>query len=260
VRWLLGSLLRGAAALAGLLVAVWPGGGGGGARPVTASLSPRDPQFGDPVVARVDAPPGTRIHTSFRPFTVRSVTRRGSSTTYTLECLSAACLPAAGGARLVQLPSAVLSLPGAKPIAFAWPPLRIGSRIEASAERPSLRVDVSEPHGSAALDPEALGWALTVLAGLLVVAAAAWTALALRPRTRRAVPDDDLSSLERALELVRSSLDGPPARRRAALDELALVLGDDPFAGLVRTLAWSPEPPAPPAVEQVADEVRETAT
>jgi hypothetical protein len=201
------------------------------------------------------------VQASFTPYSVRSVARHGGSTTYTLECLSARCAPTPGGARQVELPSAVVSVPGSRPVAIAWPPLRVASRLTpAEAAKPTFRTDLTPPRTSSRLDPGALGWTLTSLAGLLVVGSVLWTALALWPRRLRRTADDDLSSLERALGLVARSLDGPAEKRRAALDELAVVLGDDPFAGLVRTLAWSPQPPPAPAVEQVADEVRETAS
>src|SRR5262249_56484089 len=57
VKWIVAPLALGAAALAGLLVAVWPTGGRSGTQ-IAASLSPRSPQFGDLVTAHIDAPAG----------------------------------------------------------------------------------------------------------------------------------------------------------------------------------------------------------
>jgi hypothetical protein len=248
-------LALGAGAVAGLLVAVWP------ERHVTrtivtASLSPRAPLFGDTVIARIDAPADARVAASFRPFTVRAASRHGTVRTYALRCLSPACVPEPGSARTVAFRSAVVSVPGRQPLAIAWPPLRVGSRLAAEdVARPSFRADTALPRATSSADPELVGWALTALAGALLLGATIWSALSLRPRPRR---ERERSPLERALELVERSMTGPAARRRAALDQLAVELGDDPFAGPVRTLAWSPTPPEPPALGLLADEVRET--
>jgi len=242
-------------------VAVWPRGSSEKPPGVSASLSPRAPLFGDPVVARISAPAGARVEASFAPFTVRSATHRHGTYSYTLECVSVACLPGRNGLRLVRLRSAVVRAPDGPPLAIAWPPLRIGSRLTAGdLLRPSFRADVNTPRPSSRFDPDKVGWGLTSGAGVLLFAAVALGSSRLRPRRRtlQLVPElePEPSALERALEAVELSLDAPAEQRRAALDGLALAVGDDGLAGRVRTLAWSPEAPEPPAIRLLADEAR----
>jgi hypothetical protein len=250
--------LIGAGALAALLVVVWPSGGAAPPEAVTATLSPRAALFGDPVVARIDAPAEARITTSFRPYRIRSATRSGTTRTYVLECLTAACAPGAAATHTVRFPSAVVAVPGREPVAISWPALRVSSRLAAGdAQHPSFRADLAQPHATSRVDPEAVGWTLTALAGVILLGTTVWLVRAVRPRRRVTAPA--LSRLEQALELVRQSATASAERRRAALDLLAVELGDDPFAGLARTLAWSAKPPEPPAVNLLADEVKETA-
>jgi hypothetical protein len=256
------ALLLGAAAAAGLLAALWPGGSTARPRGVSASLSPRAPLFGDPVVAQISAPAGARIKASFKPFTVRAATHRHGTYTYTLECVSLACLPGQDGLRLVRLRPAVVRAPGSPPLAIAWPALRIGSRLTPDdLLHPRYRADVASPRPSSRFDPDKLGWGLTSGACVLLFAAVALGSSRLRARrpTLQLVAElePEPSALERALDAVEQSLGGPAERRRAALDALAVALGDEGLAGRARTLAWSPEPPEPPAIRVLAHEARE---
>jgi hypothetical protein len=256
------ALALGAAAVAGLLVAVSPGGTSGRPPGVSASLSPRAPLFGDPVVARISAPAGARVETSFKPFVVRAATHRHGTYTYTLDCVSLACLPGRDGLRLVRLRSAVVRAPGSPPLAIAWPPLRIGSRLTSNdLLRPRFRANLAPPRPSARFDPNKLGWGLTSGAGVLLFAAVALGSSSLRRRRQPLLLVPDLepqpSALESALEAVEQSLEEAPERRRAALDGLAVALDDPALAGRARTLAWSPEPPEPPAILLLAHEARE---
>jgi hypothetical protein len=164
--------------------------------------------------------------------------------------------------RLVRLRSAIVRAPGTPPLAIAWPPLRIGSRLTpGDLLHPRFRADVASPQPSSRFDPSKLGWGLTSGAGVLLFAAAALGSSRLRPRRRRLqlVPELDPAptALESALEAVELSLEAPTERRRAALDALAVALGDEGLAGRARTLAWSPEPPEPPAIRLLAREARE---
>jgi hypothetical protein len=256
-------IVLGAAAVAGLLVAVWPDGGRAPEGGISAILYPRAPLFGDQVVARIAAPAGATVDAGFAPYTVRSRTLRGGTRTYRLECLSLACLPGKNGLRLVRLPSAVVRLPTGAPVAIAWPTLRVGSRLDpGDAQRPVFRADLTPPHPSSRLDPDTVGWGLASGAGVLLIAAAGWTARRTRPRTMlQLVPDlePELSPLEDALAALEQALGGPVERRRAALDSLALAVDDPELAARVQALAWSPEPPATPAMRQVAEEARRRA-
>ena len=256
-------LALGAAAVAGLLIAVWPHADVASRRTITTSISPRAPLFGDRVVARIGLPTGATVAASFTPYTVRSLTRRDGTYMYRLECLSSACVPGKNGVRLVRLPSAVVRLPTGPPVAIGWPVLRIGSRLSpGDAQRPTFRVDLSPPRASSRLDPNTVGWGLASGAGILLLAAAGWTARRVRPRAQlQLVPDlePESSPLDEALAAVEQALTGPAERRRAALDRLALALEAPELAERAQALAWSPEPPSPPAMQRLAEEVRRRA-
>jgi hypothetical protein len=256
-------LALGVAAVAGLLLAIWPHADIAARRTVSTSITPRAPLFGDQVVARIGLPRGATVAASFKPYTVRSVERRGGTTTYRLECLSSACVPGKNGLRLVRLPSAVVRLATGPPVAIAWPVLRIGSRLSpGDTQRPTFRADLSPPRASSRLNPDTVGWGLTSGAGILLLAAAGWTARRVRPSTQlRLVPDLEpaLSPLDDALAAVERALAGPVERRRAVLDRLALVVEAPDLAERAQALAWSPEPPSPPAMQLLAGEVRRRA-
>jgi hypothetical protein len=256
-------VVLGAAAVAGLLVAVWPGGGGAPDRTISASISPRAPLFGDQVVAQIAAPAGATVDAGFAPYTVRKRTRRDGTLTYRLECLSPACLPGQNGVRLVRLPSAIVRLQTGPPVAIAWPTLRVGSRLDPGDVRhPTFRVDLTPPHPSSTLDPNSVGWGLASGAGILLIAAAGWTARRVRPRPAlQLVPDLEpvLSPLEDALAAVEQALRGQAGVRRAALDRLALAVDDEELAARVQALAWSPRAPASSEMQRIAEEARRRA-
>jgi hypothetical protein len=134
---------------------------------VRAQLLPRDPQFGDTVVATLDVPATSPLpgRVDFRPYTV--VSKKTSSgdgrlvVTYRLGCLDQPCVPHAK-AKVFRFKPAV------------WPPLRVHSRLAAAdAAHPIVRVPppVAAPVHYR-VSPTATGIVLLVLAAVLAVAGA----------------------------------------------------------------------------------------
>ena len=227
----------------------------------TATLSPREALFGDPITARVEVrgadPRQLRVSVGFGPLDSSrpSVERDGDLVRYTyrLQCLRAACLPVGRRRRFVLPPVRVDD--GVHSILAAWPTVLIGSRLT-PGDRASPIFRVPQP-AATTVDPTALGWSLAGLAVALLVAAslavAGW--LARRAGGRGFV----LGPLERALQAVAAALRAGPEERRKALDSLALALdgaGHDALADRARTLAWSEPEPAPPVMSEVAAEAR----
>ena len=185
------------------------------------TFTPNPSHFGQLVTARVQG----AGEPSFKPFLVRE--QHGS--TYVLQCLDPACLP------------------GPRPRT-----LRVAGAQVARPLR-SFRRQTTPPPTSYRIRPSLLRALL--LAGALVLAAAAvgvaW------PLLRRLVPEphDDRTPLQRALDLVRASLQRDPEDRRRALDLLARTLGRDPGADEALGLAWSRPEPEPQQVEQLVEHV-----
>jgi hypothetical protein len=196
------------------------------------ALSPNPAHFGEPITAHVTGGPAP----SFKPYSVRSQ----NGETYILQCLVSACLPGPGpkvltigGTRLVIVPRAT-----EKQVAH---PLR-------SFHRQTTPPPISYTVRPAVLRAILLGAVLLLLAIGLAVA---W------PLLRRLIPEphDDRTPLQRALDLVRSSLSRSPSDRRRALDLLARAVGRKPAAGEALELAWSRPDPEPRRVEQLVDRV-----
>lgn len=250
-----------------------------GDRPVAVerALTPRDPQFGDTVVATIDVfvDPArvdthtVRVRTSFAPYgvassrrTVRSVA--GVSVTHVvdrLRCLAAVCVPP-GDSRTVRFPPVRVSYRnGARPatLVAAWPALRLHSRVaKADLRHPILRVPRPQPAASDyRLPPRATGYTLLALAGLMALGGGALllrVGLRRRDPARRGAPP-----LERILgELAAASSNGDSGRRRRALEELARELEplDEPLSVESRVLAWAPHDPQPDAISELTSRVR----
>ena len=196
------------------------------------ALSPNPAHFGEPLTAHVSGSPAP----SFKPYSVRSQ----DGDTYVLQCLVSACLPGPGpnvlrigGTRLVILPRAT-----EKQVAH---PLR------------SFHRQTTPPPISYTIRPSVLR-AILLAAALVLVAVAVIVAW---PLLRRLVPEprDDRTPLQRALDLVRSSLARSPSDRRRALDLLARAVGREPAADEALELAWSRPEPEPRRVEQLVERV-----
>jgi hypothetical protein len=265
----LGALIVLGALATGLVLALVHGPAGGRVAPgrmtTQTRLSPRDPQFGDTVVAVVDVfagrvdPDGIRSHSSFGPYEVVSRTRsvRGSSVRFVarLRCLEARCVPG-GAVKTFRFAPASVTYPGGS-VRAGWPPLRVHSRVtRAALATPVVRV----PPPAAAparyrLPPTATGIVLLVLAALL---AAGGAFLLLRVALRRIHTERRDPPLERVLAELASCSNGDSGRRRRALEQLARELEPlhDQLSAESRVLAWRSQDPQPEAVSELTDRVR----
>lgn len=237
-----------------------------GAEPVSVqlSLTPRDAQFGDTVVATTDvvADRPVRLSTDFAPYHVVSVSRRvrranGLTRTHVeqrLRCLRPACVPA-GSSATVRFEPLRVSYGGGSH-ALAWPALRVASRVGAADMR-AARFRVPLPVAAVPAARTGTGWALLALAGTLAVGGAAlllWLWLPRRPARGPETPP-----LERALAEATAAAASDAGRRRRALDALARELEplDAPLSAESRVLAWAPGDPRPDAIVELTSRVRE---
>lgn len=244
-------------------------------RPVVVreTLAPRDPQFGDTVVATIDVfadasrvdPQSLRVTTGFAPYRVASSTRSVRTVSgvtvmhleHRLRCLAAACVPPGDSRTLRFAPVRVSYRAGS--LTRPWPALTVHSRVaKADLRHPILHVPPPEPAASDyRLPPRPTAYTLFAIAGLLAAGGAALLLIvALRHvelgRRRE-------SSLEQILdELGAASANGDSGRRRRALEELARQLErlDEPLSVETRVLAWGPGDPQPDAVSELASRVR----
>ncbi len=250
-----------------------------GGRPVSIhqELTPRDPRFGDTVVATIDVladptrvdPGGVQVRALYGPYAVASTSRSvrrtgGVSVTHVesrLRCLDLRCVPS-GSAKAFQFEPVRVSYrqdSSNRTVTSDWPALRVHSRVtRTDLARPVLHVPgpVAAP-ARYRLPPGVAGYGLLVLAGLL---AAGGAALLLRVGLRRIAPARRrVSPLERVLaELAASCSNGDSGRRRRALEDLARELEplDEPLSVESRVLAWSPLEPQPEAVSDLTSRVR----
>jgi hypothetical protein len=250
---------------------------GGRAVSVRQDLTPRDPRFGDTVLATIDvfADPSRvdagslKVKARFGPYAVSSSSRSvrtagGISVTHVenrLRCLTLRCVPPGRVKAFRFKPVRVSYRAGSRTHAVAspWPALRVHSRVtEADLARSVLRVPepVAAPP-SYSLSPTATGWGLLALAALLAGGGAVLLLMVALRRTapaRRRVPP-----LERVLrELAAASTNGDSGRRRRALEELARELEplDLPLSVESRVLAWGPAEPRTEAISDLTSRVR----
>jgi hypothetical protein len=149
----------------------------------------------------------------------------------------------------------------------SWPPIQNASRLNMGDTNVTgigfpFEVSVAPlPAANYRVAPLALGVAF-VLGALALLAFPA--ALVVRQLRRRPVPveepEPELTPLERALHLVEWSRDRPGGARREALESLAYELDGDAseLTGQARRLAWSPRDPAPEAMTELVQSVKET--
>lgn len=243
---------------------------------VAATLSSGSVAFGDTVEGQLDVavdrrradPAATRVEASFAPYTAEeiAVERRSAGHAvvlrrrWRLTCLVEACLPGAG-ARTFTFPAAKVVV-GEQTVTAAWPRLEVARRTTAADEArstPPWRLDTGLPAPTDETDATTLAWLLGGGAAVLVLAAGALLALALRPgpRERRR-----LSGVPRAVAQLREALAGEDTgARRRALESLAAELrhampaadtavADTAVADTAadaERLAWSEAPPSPAA-------------
>jgi hypothetical protein len=234
---------------------------------IQAQLFPQDPQFGDTVVATVEVavpagvdPSTVRIHAEFGPYEVlsrsRSTTAAGIAVTSRLRCLDLPCVPREQVKSFRFKPVRISY--GRTSETRSWPPLRVHSRVtKADDAAPVLRI----PAPAAAPDayrvsPNALGYGLLVLGGLLAVGGAA---LLLAVGLRRTSPRRRVAPLDQVLaELAASCTNGDSGRRRRALEDLARELEplDESLSAESRVLAWGPDEPRAEAISELTSRVR----
>jgi hypothetical protein len=250
---------------------------------VKRSLSTSAALFGDPVEAEVDvysddariAARSVRVSTSFEPYRVTAtrVDRRHQGdvsllrTRISLECLSQACLPPRGKARVLRFPPfAVAYRNGGREqrVLVPWEPLQVSSRLPADTKARVGIVD-SAPLLESRFErsPQTLravfllAAAVLGLAGAALVVTAFWPSSYLAQRRQRR-----LSPLERSLQQVEAAAEGDDeAARRRTLDDLATHLGEIPSPSLeirTRALAWGQGPPDPEELTHLAEQVRAT--
>lgn len=240
-----------AALVAGLIVALLhtPGGRSPRETGTRAELRPREPQFGDTVVATLAVPASSALHgkVDFSPYSVVSKTSTRSDgravTTYRLRCLEQACVPH-GKDKVFRFKPAV------------WPVLRVHSRVtKADAEHPLMRVPppVAAP-ARYRISPTTTAIALFVLAALLAAGGAFLLLRVALRRTHRRVPPLELL----LSELAASSANGSTGRRRRALEALAHELEplDASLSAESRVLAWAPRDPQAATIADLTDRVR----
>jgi hypothetical protein len=287
--------------LAVLVVAVaanrWWRGSGGSYAPrallVRTSVTPPRALFGDLLTARVDVVlDPTRIDARsvdvtarFRPFTVlderAGTTHVGRAvehtTTYTLQCIQRACLPARQGGGRARVAAASFVLPQVHVSAVrsngsrvrataAWNAVGIQSRLtahELALQEPKAEAPLVAPSVTWRVSPTALGGIAITLVAILVLGAGALVASVLlrdaRPLRVLRIPPH-LTPVERALLLAEhAARSGETAESRKALERLAAELrrgGAVVTADDAERLAWSEADPTPAGVGELAQEVR----
>lgn len=282
------TLLVAAPALVGALTAAFlvavlhrPGGTsaprGSHAVSVRAWLSPREPQFGDTVVAGADVlvdpsrvdPRSVQLRTGFAPYRLlsggRSVRHSGGYAVVRVEeslrCLSVACVSSGTRKTFRFRPLRVSYREGAnrKTVSVSWPKLGVGSRVAAGdLAHPVLRAPSTPPAPHYRFSPSVTGYALLALAGVLALGGAALVLrVALRAGAARLRRPEPL--LDRILaELAAASSNGDSARRRHALEQLARALEpvDGPLSTESRVLAWGRDEPRSDAISELTKRVR----
>jgi hypothetical protein len=225
--------------------------------------------LGDPfrytVEARATAGEPLRVIADTAPFTLlRSPTRTRSVShgvttvrlVQTLACLDRGCTPLSGSRR-VLLPPAQASSGDASASARA-PAITMRPRVPAAAvaaRRAHYRQDTSVPPPSTQVPAGATAAVLAVLAAALAALAALLVLQEIRGRRRRGRRQEG-DRLERALRLLRESIQRPAPDRRVASDLAARelsALGGCVLADDAIRIAWSPGDPAPADVETLAE-------
>jgi hypothetical protein len=267
-----------------------------------ADLSPRPATFGDTVTARVDITldhrridaDSVRIATDFAPWAPTAqperARREGESTTHirstwTLRCLTSACLPPGQPLRTSLEPATVTydtlgqQAASGQRLTAEWPVLAVHTRLESDAfeppaagsgsspfETPWRAEMVSMPPVSYRVDPETARIAVFGAAGAFALLGAA-LAYSGRPRRRpkpvlvpEPPPAPVRTPVEQALAMLETAVaaDGAADRRRA-LELVAAELagrGSHDLARFARTLAWSRPVPAVERTSPLAEEAR----
>lgn len=255
------------ASLVGVLAALAFAGAAGAAGPryEIESSAPRAVGLADAfdyvVEATVPAADGmtAELRADVGPFTVLDAEpvereRRGDAVVLrlvrTLACLDERCV-GKERSRSAVLPAPVVeSRTGA--VAGRPTSVVVRGRIPPATVRVSLesfRADTTVPPVSRTR-PTAIVVALAAVGAVALLAAIAFLVVAFR---RRSVSEGD--ALRRAIRLLRESAARSETDRRRAADHLACVAGEHgsvPLTTEATGLAWSPRPPTPDRVEELA--------
>jgi hypothetical protein len=217
-------------------------------------------------------PDSLRVTSALEPLTQLAATRvsrssRGDEEVVTFDvtaaCVEQRCVAAGGAEPRLRLPAVRASARtrDGEPLSVSelWPRLTIRGQVRASdlARSPlPFETDLEAPDVTYRVAPSMLTTVLAVLAVGLALAAVALAALqAVRIVRRRNLVE--LTDLERALALARSSESRPPEDRRRALGLLARVLRSrrQRLAVPTSTLAWSAPLPSPGSVSTLVEQI-----
>jgi hypothetical protein len=255
------------------------------ARPVVVVSAelPRTHLFGDRIVAVLELSVNAAlvnasriwVETDFSPYgrhePLAREHLRGAGRTlvrfrFPLQCVELACLDTL--AKPFRFPPARVNyIPrrgdGIETLEVRWPRLAVGSRVTAlDLAQPEFRAAAPvRPRVSYGVSPRLLGWSLAggaalALAGAALLARRLWPKAPIEAPAGRA----ERLTLEEALrDLARAQVAGVE-ERRIALDELAHALDDlglSTLATRTRRLAWSRREPAPEAIADLVEAVRE---
>lgn len=254
----------------------------------SAFLEPVAHRFADPVEATLEVvvpvrqvdPRTVEVSTRFAPYRVMRRTQTASSErgvtsirwTYRLVCLTEACRPQPGGARVFRFPPAQVSFrrrDGAPRVRrVQWHALRSLSRLtasEAARELFSARQHPLPPI-TYRVAPRRLAGGVLIAAALLALGGAGLVSRTLgglvldRIAARRLARID---AVQRQLAVLRDAVArSDPATQRRALDGLSMSLGGggngvDELAVGARRLAWSPRHGSSEDVLGFAEEVEQ---
>jgi hypothetical protein len=257
-----------------------------------ASITPPVHLFADAITARVAVvadtkwvdPRRLRVRADFAPYEPMhgaSVLRSGSGRflqvtwTWTLRCLSAACVPHAppsDEARIFRFPPAQIDYFGVEPkrhygITAAFPAVKVVSQLSPGVI--AYLVNHKALHWQAPLTPVAaptyrlspalVFWVALALAGLAAAAgllvAARW-ALSFRSAAPADAPAPPASTLERALAVFFWARErGDETLQRKALERVANELPPEvrELAETAHALAWSPDAPEDEDVQAISE-------
>jgi hypothetical protein len=149
---------------------------------------------------------------------------------------------------------------------IAWPPVQSVSRLNLGDTEvtgigfPFSAEVVPLPEASYRVTPAVLGIGLLAIALALLALPATLVARSLRKEPEpEAVPERELTPLEKALARVESARGEPEAERREALEALALELEaeESELAPGARRLAWAPTVPSAEAMDLLVGSVKE---
>jgi hypothetical protein len=261
---------RRVAAAAAIAALALPGAAVAAAPVVATSVTPRSVLFGDRVTARLDVLVDTTELAS-RPVSVSTPTgvwtevgapaastARGgrwarTRIELTLVCAQVACAPE-GGVATPAIPPAAVTLRrrdgGTVRVVARWPAVVVSSRLapgSSAASSPPFRLQTSPPPLRTRVSANGLAWTLDAVAIVLVLAAAALVAAALRGRRAPRAVDP----LERALALAREAEGRAAPDRRRALALLARVARDRETT----ETAWSEPEPTPERLAALVDRI-----